>query len=158
MTQGKLVSYVLSKFPPLTPVFGYPFYNNTFYKKTGFAMGEPVGVGDISHAGDFLIPTTDATNLSVLNHFHVPLPHPRWQVPASPSVPQRAGRSTTYVCFVFSDGDNVGTDETVLRGLRWSEKARGTLPVGMSMSPWLARLEPTVYNYYVRTMTRNDTL
>jgi hypothetical protein len=151
MTEPDVVHLVLSAFPPMTPVFGYPFFDDALYQRTGIALGEPIGVGEISRAGDFLIPTADATNLSALNHFSAPRPHPKWNDATRAPNPNK-----TYVCFLLSDGDNVGTDETVLRTLHWNESARGSIAVGTSMSPWLRVLEPTVYAYYVKTMTPAD--
>ena len=148
-----LVFRILDAFPRGTRVFGYPFVDDRFYATTGVAEDEPIGVGEISRSGKVLIPTTDATNLTVHSAFRQVAQHPPWD-----ARPRRANPAKTYVCFLISDGDSLGYNEQGLRTRHWSDRARGSIPMGVSISPWLAVYAPRIYRYYVRTLAPTDAL
>jgi len=62
-----------------------------------------------------------------------------------------------YVSFGWSDGDNIGFDQQPIYDL-WHNKARGTVPVGTTLSPTLQELNPPLLDWYYSQMTANDDL
>jgi hypothetical protein len=148
-----LVFRILDAFPLGTRVFGYPFVDDPFYAATGYAEDEPIGVGEISRSGKVLIPTTDATNLTVHSAFRQVQRRPSWD-----ARPRAADPAKTYVCFLISDGDSLGYNEHALRTRHWFDRARGSIPMGVSISPWLAVYAPRIYRYYVRSLAPTDAL
>jgi putative glycoside hydrolase with GxGYxYP motif/GxGYxY motif-containing protein len=156
--EGDFVTRLLDRFPRGTPVYGYPFFDDDFYSgscQAGYcyATGEPFGVGEISRSGKFLIPSASSTNLTVHSRFRPRAEHPRWD-----ERPRTADPGKTYVTFILSDGDSLGYNQHGLRTRHWDDRARGSIPMGISISPWLAVLEPRIYRYYVRTIKPSDVL
>jgi hypothetical protein len=147
------VSRILDAFPAGTPVYGYPCLDDQISQQSGVPICEPFGVGEISRSGKFLVPTDLGANLSVHSAF-APIPeHPAWDTSPVPLDPTK-----TYVTFVISDGDNVGANEEWLLEHQWADPARGSIPMGISISPRLDLLAPRLYDYFVRTLTPNDVL
>jgi hypothetical protein len=148
-----IVRRILGAFPAGTPVLGYPFFDEPFYQATGIAPNESFGVGEISQAGKFLIPSSDSTNLTVHSRFAPARERTSWD--DHPVAPDAA---KTYVAFLISDGDNLGYNQHALLTRHWDDPARGTIPMGVSISPWLAVYAPRIYHYYVRTLAHSDVL
>ena len=148
-----LVQRILDTYPSETPVFGYPCLDDRIYKSTTVPACEPFGVGEISRSGKFLIPTDLAVNLSVHAAFPATAESPVWDDHVQTPDPTK-----TYVTFVISDGDNVGYNEEYLQGTQWTDPAHGSIPMGISMSPWLGVYAPRIYAHYVQGMTANDAL
>lgn len=66
-------------------------------------------------------------------------------------------RSKVYVCFSFTDGDNLQyLQQTFGSGQWWADPNRGKIPLGWSMSPNTAELMPDVLDYFLKTKTEND--
>jgi hypothetical protein len=156
--EGLLATRILDAFPKETPVFGYPFFDDAVYQYSNhnFAPGEEWGVGEVSRSGKYLIPSTDAANLTVHSSF-APLP----QAPPWDDHPDKPDPSKTYVAFLISDGDNLGYNEQGLRTLHWDDPARfasGAVPMGISVSPWLAVQGPRIYDFYVHGLRPNEVL
>ena len=160
INEAPLVERILGAFPPGMSVYGYPFVDDVVYSTTAAtagttgivqAPGEPVGVTEISASGKQLVPSTDSANLTVHGSFPALPQSPPWD--DAPRPPQ-AG--TTYVSFVITDGDNLGWDQQRLRVYHWDDPLRGTIPVGVSISPLLASHAPRIYDYYLRTATQNE--
>ncbi|HLX59489.1 MAG TPA: hypothetical protein VKR83_20920 [Ktedonobacteraceae bacterium] len=62
-----------------------------------------------------------------------------------------------YVSFTISDGDNLQYDQHRMYQL-WQDPARGSIPLGWTISPFLSRAAPTLADYYEQTATQNDEL
>ena len=63
--------------------------------------------------------------------------------------------SRVYVSFTISDGDNLQyIQHRMLQ--RWQDPARGSFPLGWTISPVLSQAAPAMAAYYVRTATAND--
>ena len=62
-----------------------------------------------------------------------------------------------YVSFTISDGDNLQYDQHRMAQL-WQDPARGSIPIGWTISPALVRVAPALAAYYARTATPNDEL
>lgn len=154
-----LVDQILGSYPPMTPVFGYPCLGDAVLSTTqkldgtGVPACEPIGVGEISESGKYLIPADLSTNLSVHAAFAPSVQAPSWN--QTPLVPDP---TKTYVTFVISDGDNVGYNEEYLLQPQWQDPAHGQIPMGISVSPWLDVYAPNLYAHYVQTMTPDDVL
>lgn len=71
------------------------------------------------------------------------------------AVPALPGK--VYVTFTWSDGDNIQFDQNAIY-LLWKDPARGTVPVGTTLSPSLQELNPKLLDWYYKKMTPNDEL
>ena len=76
-------------------------------------------------------------------------------VPDIPSPPPLQNK--VYVSLILSDGDNIQYMQHVMK-LRWSDAARGSIPIGWTVSPLAADVDPTMLDYYWSTATKNDCL
>jgi hypothetical protein len=154
--EWELTFRILDAFPAGTPVYGYPFHDDEFYAATGLASGEPFGVGEISRSGKFLIPTGSGTNLSFHSRLRARIARPPWD--DSPWVADPGDTGKTYVAFLLSDGDSLGHQQHWLRTRHWDNPARGSVPMGVSTTPWLAVDAPRIHNFYVRSMKPNEVM
>jgi hypothetical protein len=76
-------------------------------------------------------------------------------IPDIPSPPPLQNK--VYVSLILSDGDNIQYMQHVMK-LRWSDAARGSIPIGWTVSPLAADVDPTMLDYYWSTATKNDCL
>lgn len=76
-------------------------------------------------------------------------------VPPIPPPPPLQNK--VYVALILSDGDNVQYMQHVMK-MRWESSARGSVPIGWTVSPLAAELDPVLMNYYWNTATTNDCL
>ena len=156
IAEAALVERILGAFPAGISVYGYPFVDDAVYSTTRpgpviQAPGEPAGVSEISASGKQLVPSSDSTNLTVHSSFPPVAQTPPWD-----DTPRAPEAGTTYVSFIITDGDNLGWDQQRLRVHHWNDPLRGSIPVGVSISPLLATHAPRIYDYYVRTATPNE--
>jgi len=75
----------------------------------------------------------------------------------APVPPAPPLQNKIYLTFYISDGDNVQYMQHYMRHL-WQDPARGAVPIGWTVSPLAADLDPGMLNYYYRTATTNDCL
>lgn len=143
-TERGLLDRVLGMFPPKTPVYGYPFFDTPVYRDAGLALNEAIAAATVAEAGDWLVPTTDAANLSVHTHLGTATARPAWD--DSPRTPDDG---TTYVSFTISDGDAMGYVETLLRDHHLDRIRPDSIPIGVSTSPYLAEDAPAIWNWLV---------
>jgi hypothetical protein len=68
-----------------------------------------------------------------------------------------AGVPKAYVSFTMSDGDNLQYDQHRMAQL-WKDPVRGTIQIGWTISPSLARVAPSLAAYYLNTASPNDEL
>jgi hypothetical protein len=66
-------------------------------------------------------------------------------------------KNTIYVSFTMSDGDNLQYCQHRLRTI-WQDSARGSVPIGWTLSPLLLQAMPALAEYYTYTATANDEL
>ena len=132
-TEPGLIGEVIDLFPRGTGVYGYVFFDTEVYYSTGLPVNEALGVAELTDRGNWLIPTTDATNMTV---------HQQSTEVARPATWDDSSRTpdddTTYVSFVISDGDALGYDVTLLRSLQYPYLDDSSIPIGISTSPLLA--------------------
>jgi hypothetical protein len=143
-TEPALLRRVLDLFPPGTPVYGYPFFDTEIYKSSGLAVNEGIAAALVADAGHWLVPTTDAANLSV--HVHL---GPARATAVWDDAPRPADPDTTYVLFTISDGDAMGYDQTLLRHLHLDGLDADTVPLGVTISPYLATDAPRIWDWMV---------
>lgn len=62
-----------------------------------------------------------------------------------------------YVALFLSDGDNVQYVQHHMKHA-WENAARGSVPIGWTISPLAVDIDPGMLNYYRRTATTNDCL
>ena len=118
----------------------------------GWFIDEPSGVKLASSAAMPVLATDLSTNIevwtSVPNTTSIAQMYPGGQVGSIDS-------SSVYVSFTISDGDNLQyIQHRMLQ--RWQDAARGSLPLGWTVSPALSQAAPAMAAYYVRTATAND--
>ncbi len=118
----------------------------------GWFIDEPSGVKLASNAALPVLATDLSINLEVWTSV---------QPTTSIAQPQRDGpvgsidSSKVYVSFTISDGDNLQYIQHRLLH-RWQDPARGSFPLGWTISPALSQAAPAMAAYYVRTATAND--
>lgn len=76
-------------------------------------------------------------------------------IPAIPPAPPLQNK--IYVSLTLSDGDNVQYMQRAMKQ-NWSSSARGSVPIGWTVQPLAADLDPVMLNYYWSTATTNDCL
>jgi hypothetical protein len=76
-------------------------------------------------------------------------------VPQIPPLPPLQNK--IYVSITLSEGDNAQYMQHAMY-LNWQSSARGTIPLGWTVQPLLADLDPGMLNYYWNTATTNDCL
>src|SRR5579859_2302285 len=62
-----------------------------------------------------------------------------------------------YLSFTISDGDNLQYDQHRMY-LLWQDRARGSIPLGWTISSALIEVAPVLATYYRNTATQNDEL
>ena len=77
------------------------------------------------------------------------------KVPALPPAPPLENK--IYLAMIFSDGDNVQYMQHFMKRT-WENPARGTVPMGWTVSPVSVDLDPGMLNFYYQTATTNDCL
>ncbi len=149
-----LLRRILGRYAPGTPHLGW-------------VVDERRGVTLTSRAALPVVPSDYCSNLEVwLASQPVPTPpppqdthkgHPYMSVnPPSPT-PSSARNAKVYVSFTMSDGDNLQYCQHRMYHL-WQDAARGSVPLGWTISPLLSEAAPALAEYYRRTMTANDEL
>ncbi len=119
----------------------------------GWFVDEPSGVKLTSSAAMPVLATDLFSNLEV------------WTgVPNATSIaqvnPEQAGSidsSKVYLSFTISDGDNLQYIQRHMMQL-WQDTARGTIPLGWTISPVLSQAAPAMAAYYAHTATAQDEL
>jgi hypothetical protein len=122
----------------------------------GWLVDEPSGVALLSQEGIPVLASDYAHNLEVWTSLQPSAPPVVSRVREN-SVPVVAQPDTIYLSFTLSDGDNLQYCQHQMFDL-WRDSARGTLPIGWTISPFLPQAAPVLADYYQRTMTPNDEL
>jgi hypothetical protein len=144
--ERQVVERILAAYPALTPVIGY------FGPEPGGApnlTNEWDCVEITSRLGRPFIFTVNG-NLS----FHSGLPSIRGR--QTTREPPRLDRSKAYVCFYLSDGDSPSTWYNT--ACRWTDKARGTVPIGWSFPVAALDVCPLPAERFLREATPLDEL
>lgn len=124
----------------------------------GWFIDEPGGVALTSESAIAVLATDFFSNLEVWTSVRASVPislnvGPRFIVGQQPITPA----SKVYVSFTISDGDNLQYIQHHMLRL-WRDTARGSIPIGWTISPVLPQAAPAMAAYYTRTATSNDEL
>ncbi len=140
-SEHSLMEQILSKFAPGATHLGW-------------FIDEPSGVAMTSKVAMTVLASDLFSNLEVFTAVaaSAPLP-PQKAVPAA----QTPQADKVYVSFTISDGDNLQYCERRLQ-LLWNNSARGSLPLGWTISPVLLQAAPSLAAYYASTATASDEL
>ena len=121
----------------------------------GWFIDEGSGVSLTSNAGLPVVASDFFFNLEVWTS--IPLNKPLnelRQYPLSQSMPQ-VTPDKHYISFTVSDGDNLQyLQHKMLRN--WRDSARGSFPLGWTISPLLLQAAPALLSYFYDTATPND--
>ncbi len=139
LSEHTLMQRILHAYPPLTTHLGW-------------FIDETSGVKLTSQAAMAVLASDHCTNLEVW----AALQPQRIEIPnAVMDVPPPANK--VYVSFTMSDGDNLQYCQHRLLHL-WQDAARGSLPIGWTISPVLLQAAPAMAAYYLHSMTPHDEL
>jgi putative glycoside hydrolase with GxGYxYP motif/GxGYxY motif-containing protein len=120
----------------------------------GWFIDEPSGVKLTSNAALPVLATDLSTNLEVW----ASVPNTTSIAQSNPIGPVGSiDSSRVYLSFTISDGDNLQYIQRHMLQL-WQDAARGSFPLGWTISPVLAQAAPEMAAYYARTATANDEL
>ncbi len=132
----------------------------------GWFISEPFGVRLTSKAGLPVLASDLFNNLEVM----LSIPDTRNSQPSSQtstqvktslsnqsntSLNERGNEPKAYVSFTISDGDNIQYMQNRMLQL-WRDPARGSIPLGWTISPVLMQAAPEMGAYYLRTASAND--
>ena len=116
----------------------------------GWWPEEAPGITRASEFGVPTIPSDYSNNLTVHGGFDR-------AIRINPPPPAPPLKNKIYVAFILSDGDNLQFVEHALRKI-WSDTARGSVPLGWTVSPAMRDAMPGALNYYYDSATDNDNL
>jgi hypothetical protein len=124
----------------------------------GWFIDEPQGVSFTSKAAMPVLASDFFQNLEVWSSVqNVQSTDQARNVGAGLAPALTAGAPKAYVSFTISDGDNLQYDQHRMAQL-WEDPARGTMPIGWTISPALIRVAPSLASYYMSTASANDEL
>lgn len=116
----------------------------------GWWTDEGAGVSLVSEYGISTVASDWSTNLSVFAGMSRTVNVK--SVPAKPTL-----QNKIYLTFIMSDGDNLQYMEHRMKQ-EWDDPARGSVPIGWTVSPASLDAAPSLLNYYYNTATANDCL
>lgn len=141
----QLFRRIIEETPANIPVWGW-------FTDPGGASGEYEAVKAISHSGKYSF-CAAIPDLTVLSAFSDPS---LTQTPVSFNVSDYPLENKIYVSVVVSDGDNVDYCSNYLRTNIWQKPDRGTVPLGITLEPLMARISPVILHYYYNSSTTNE--
>jgi len=130
-----------------------PFMNGMTANKSiylGWWPSEANGLNWIAQYGIPVLASDWYRNGSVFSGVTTPINVP--EIPPPPPLENKV-----YVALIFSDGDNIQYMQHVMK-MWWGESARGSVPMGWTVTPLAADMDPMLFNYYWSTATTNDCL
>lgn len=144
--EAALLDNILSHFQPNTAYLGW-FPNGD----------EMTGVTQLGRHGVYVAATDFYFNPTIFSGFR-----PIDQSQRSPEInlsppPPSGNRTKIYLCLVYLEGDNIQYNQRRMF-THWNDAARGTVPIGWTISPLLRDIGPGILSYYQETSTENDLL
>jgi hypothetical protein len=116
----------------------------------GWWPSEGNGLGWIGQYGIPVLASDYLRNASVYGGAVRPI-----NVPPIPPPPPLQNK--IYVSLILSDGDNIQYMQHAMK-INWNNAARGSVPIGWTVSPLAADADPGMLNYYWNTASKNDCL
>lgn len=130
-----------------------PFLNDMAANKSiymGWWPSEGNGLNYIASYGIPVLASDYFQNGSLYGGIVRPINVP--EIPPPPPL-----QNKVYVSLILSDGDNIQYMQHVMK-MRWGSNVRGTLPIGWTVTPMAADMDPMLFNYFWSTATTNDCL
>jgi hypothetical protein len=120
----------------------------------GWFLNEGTGVMMTSRAAKLVFASDFSNNLEVWSSVGGQDAHAVVEARQPLPVPEREA-DKVYVSFTLSEGDNLQYIQGHMLNL-WRDPARGSVPIGWTISPTLVQAAPTIAAYYASTATPND--
>ena len=133
---------IMAETPVNIPMFGW---------EPEGAPGEYETVRTLSEFGKYIVPCS-ISNPTVYSAFKI---EEFQQKQVDFNVNDFEIKNKIYLGFIVSDGDNVNYCQTTLKRL-WGDENRGNIPIGITLSPLLYKINPIVLEYYYDSATEND--
>jgi hypothetical protein len=121
----------------------------------GWFVDEPSGMAMTSRAAIAVLASDFFNNLEVWTAMQLSGSARPVQAVAGTDI--QVATDKIYVSFTISDGDNLQYCQHRLLQL-WRDNARGSVPIGWTISPVLLEAVPALARYYMASMTPNDEL
>lgn len=121
----------------------------------GWFIDEPSGVAMTSRAAIAVLASDFFNNLEVWTALQ--LSNSIRPVPVIADIDVKMAKDKVYVAFTMSDGDNLQYCQHRMLRL-WRDSARGSVPLGWTISPVLLEAAPVMAQYYIDSATPNDEL
>lgn len=116
----------------------------------GWWPSEGNGLGWIAQYGIPVLASDYFQNASLFSGVTRPI-----NVPNIPPPPPLANK--IYISLILSDGDNIQYMQHVMK-MDWENPARGSIPIGWTVSPLASEFDPAMLNHFWNTATTNDCL
>lgn len=116
----------------------------------GWWPSEGDGLNWIAQYGIPVLASDFLRNASLFGGVAQPINVP--EIPPTPPL-----QNKVYVSLILSDGDNIQYMQHVMK-MWWGNSARGKLPLGWTVTPLAAEMDPVMLNHYWSTATTNDCL
>src|SRR5450756_947696 len=116
----------------------------------GWWPSEGNGLGWIAQYGIPVLASDYFQNASLYSGVTRPI-----NVPDIPPPPPLANK--IYISLILSDGDNIQYMQHVMK-MDWENTARGSIPIGWTVSPLASEFDPVMLNHYWNSATTNDCL
>lgn len=144
--EAALLDNILRQFQPNTAYLGW------------FPNGDEMsGVTQLARHGVYVAATDFYFNPTIFSGFK-PGDQSRQpsQTETSPLSPPR-NSTKIFLSLVYLEGDNIQYDQRRMF-THWNDAARGTVPLGWTISPLLRDIGPGILSYYQETSSENDLL
>lgn len=144
--EAALLDNLLSRFQPNTAYLGW-FPNGD----------EMAGVTQLARNGAYVAATDFYFNPTIFSGFR---PGDQYrQLPKTESSPRLFPENATkiFLSLVYLEGDNIQYNQRRMF-THWNDPARGTVPLGWTISPLLRDIGPGILSYYQEASTENDLL
>lgn len=144
--EAALLDNLLRRFQPNTAYLGW-FPNGD----------EMAGVTQLARNGAYVAATDFYFNPTIFSGFR---PGDQYrQLPKTESSPRLFPENATkiFLSLVYLEGDNIQYNQRRMF-THWNDPARGTVPLGWTISPLLRDIGPGILSYYQETSTENDLL
>ncbi|KAK7696861.1 hypothetical protein SLS64_014146 [Diaporthe eres] len=144
--EAALLDNILRRFQPNTAYLGW-FPNGD----------EMAGVTQLARNGAYVAATDFYFNPTIFSGFR---PGDQYQQPPKTETSPRlfpTNTSKVFLSLVYLEGDNIQYNQRRMF-THWNDAARGTVPLGWTISPLLRDIGPGILSYYQETSTEDDLL
>lgn len=118
------------------------------------------GVTQLAENSAYVAATDFYFNPTVFSGFRPGYQYNRYQEPLHAEISPRPfpkNETKIFLTLVYLEGDNIQYNQRRMF-THWNDAARGTVPLGWTISPLLRDIGPGILSYYQETSTENDLL